>query len=224
MPESDNLGNQILRFFIKDDEPASRPPHPAPAVPLPAGIPSNPAPAAPLPPGSVDAKFAEHFANVLIKNNLPGPDYFEFREALRSLAGLGLGEDKQFQAAWASFKAMGGPADATALTNTANQYLTLLAQDRTAFGQSVETAIKERVGGLQQEQQKLHADNEALAKQLAEIQQKIAANTTRLTAIGGEITEQSGKLNQNRQNYEATYGHYTQQIKDDISKIAQYLR
>jgi FtsZ-binding cell division protein ZapB len=224
MPESDNLGNQILRFFIKDDEPASRPAPPTTSSSPTIALPNSPAPAAPLPPGSVDAKFAEHFANVLIKNNLPGPDYFEFREALRGLAGLGLGEDKQFQAAWASFKAMGGPTDATALTNTANQYLTLLAQDRTAFGQSVETAIKERVGGLQQEQQKLQADNEGLAKQLAEIQQKIAANTARLTAIGGEITDQSGKLNLNRQNYEATYSHFTQQIKDDISKIAQYLK
>jgi uncharacterized phage infection (PIP) family protein YhgE len=215
MSEPDNFGHKILSFFIKDAEPTT-----APAA---AGTPGASQPA-PLPPGSIDAKFAEHFANVLIKNNLPGPDYFEFREALRGLAGLDLSESKQFQAAWASFKAMGGAPDVAALTNTANQYLALLGQDRDAFGQSVEEAINERVGGLQREQQQLQADNENLARQLAEIQQKIAGNTTRLTAIGGEITEQSGKLNQNRQNYEATYGHFTQQIQSDLSKIAQYLQ
>jgi uncharacterized protein YjbJ (UPF0337 family) len=70
----------------------------------------------------------------------------------------------------------------------------------------------------------LQADNEALTRQLAEIQQRIATNTERLKAIGGEIKDQSGKLTQNQQNYEATYGHFTQQIKDDIGKIGQYLR
>lgn len=219
MPESDNLGHKFLSFFIKDAEPGA--PGPAPAVPASASF--GAAPIAP-PPGTIDGKFAEHLAGVLAKNNLPGPDYFEFREALRGLAGLGLGEGQQFQAAWASFKALGGPADVAALTGTAQQYLALLAQDREAFGQSADQAVQERVGGLQREQQQLQADNEALAKQLADIQQKSAANAARLAAISGEIAGQSARLTQNRQNYEATYGHFAQQIKNDVNKITQYLK
>ena len=219
MPESDNLGHKILSFFIKDAEPG-----PTPAANAPAGVPAAPPQPAPLPPGSIDAKFAEHFANVLAKNNLPGPDYFEFREALRGLAGLGLSEDKQYQAAWASFKAMGGGADVAVLTNTANQYLSTLGADRDSFNKSVDAAIGERVGGLEKELTQLQADNETLTKQLAEIQQRIATNTERLKAIGGEIRDQSARLTQNRQNYEATYGHFTQQIKDDIGRIGQYLK
>ncbi|RSK42966.1 hypothetical protein [Hymenobacter perfusus] len=216
----DTLGRKILGFFLKDEP--TTPGQPAAGSPAP---PAGVAPVrAPLPPGTIDPRFAEHFANVLAKHNLPGPDYFEFREALRGLAGLELSESKQFQAAWASFKALGGSADVNQLSSTANQYLTTLSQDREAFGKSVEAAIAERVGGLQTEQQQLQTENEALARQLTEIQQKMAANTERLTAIGGEITEQSGKLQQNRQNYEATYAHFTQQIKDDLTKIAQHLR
>jgi hypothetical protein len=221
MPDSDNLGHKILSFFIKEESLSGKP---APAAPAPIGINAGPAPASPQPTGAVDAKFAEHFANVLAKNNLPGPDYFEFREALRSLSALGLSEDQQYQAAWASFKALGGAADVTHLTGTANQYLAILGKDREAFGQSVEAAIAERVGGLQREQQQLQADTENLTRQLAEIQQKLAANQARLAAIGGEVAEQSGKLNQNRQNYEATYGHFTGQIREDLAKIARYLK
>ncbi|MBJ6143190.1 hypothetical protein [Hymenobacter sp. BT559] len=221
MPDSDNLGHKILSFFIKEESLSGKP---APASPAPAGSSMAPASAAPAPTGTVDAKFAEHFAGVLAKNNLPGPDYFEFRETLRSLASLGLSEDQQYQAAWASFKALGGAPDVARLTSTANQYLAILGKDREAFGQSVETAIAERVGGLQREQQQLQADSEALNRQLAEIQQKLAANATRLAAIGGEVAEQSGRLNQNRQNYEATYGHFTSQIRADLAKIAQYLK
>ncbi|TVT40352.1 hypothetical protein FNT36_12795 [Hymenobacter setariae] len=221
MPDSDNLGHKILSFFIKEESLSGKP---APASPAPAGSSAAPTSAAPAPTGTVDAKFAEHFAGVLAKNNLPGPDYFEFRETLRSLASLGLSEDQQYQAAWASFKALGGAPDVARLTSTANQYLAILGKDREAFGQSVEAAIAERVGGLQREQQQLQADSEALTRQLAEIQQKLAANATRLAAIGGEVAEQSGRLNQNRHNYEATYGHFTSQIRADLAKIAQYLK
>lgn len=226
MPEPDNLGHKILSFFIKDAEPSSPPPaagHAAPTGQPGAGAyqPSTPPPAASQAP---DAKFSEHLANVLAQNNPPGPDYFEFSETLRSLAGLGLAEDKQFQAAWASFKAMGGAPEVATLTTTGQHYLAVLAADREAFGKSVAAAIAERVGGLQKEQQQLQADNEALARQLAETQQKLAANNDRLAAIGGEVTEQSGRLNQNRQHYETTYAHFTQKIKDNLLKITQYLR
>ena len=239
MPESEqSLGKKILGFFIKEEDPATvstGTPPTGPLTPRPAVVDApvkptgaSPAPSAPTPgpatTGTVDTKFAEHFANVLAQNNPPGPDYFEFGETLRSLGNLGLSEEKQFQAAWASFKALGGPADASVLTNTANQYVAALVKDREAFSKTVDAAMTERVGGLQNEQKRLQTENEALAKQILEIQKQIDANTNRLTAIGGEITEQSAKITQNRQNYDATFAHFTDQIKSNITKITQYLK
>jgi hypothetical protein len=235
MPESEqSIGRKILSFFIKEEDqpttatgsaPAGAPAVPRPAAPQPpVASPANNRPVEPAPTGSIDPKFAEHFANVLAQNNPPGPDYFEFRETLRSLNNLGLSEDKQFQAAWASFKALGGPSDVATLTNTANQYIAALNKDHDAFGKSVEAALADRVGGLQNEQKRLQSENEALAKQLLDIQQKINANNDRLAAIGGEVSEQSAKIAQNRQNYELTFAHFTEQIKADITKMTQYLR
>ncbi|GAB4015958.1 hypothetical protein [Spirosoma koreense] len=241
MPEPDkSIGRKILSFFIKDDETGTvstgtPPAASAPVVPRPAaaapdqpvsptgtGRPAEGATSSPA--GTVDPKFAEHLANVLAQNNPPGPDYFEFRETLRSLTNLGLPEDKQFQAAWASFKALGGPADVTALTNTANGYIAALNKDRDAFGKSVEATLTERVGGLQNEQKRLQAENESLAKQLVEIQKQIDANTNRLSAITGDIGQQSAKITQNQQNYETTFAHFLGQIKDDIAKMTHYLK
>ncbi|GAB3988930.1 hypothetical protein GCM10028807_12660 [Spirosoma daeguense] len=231
MPETDkSIGRKILGFFIKEEEPGvatGTTPAAAPATPRPVTTPSEPTPVAPKTTettGTIDQKFAEHFASVLAQNNPPGPDYFEFREALRSLANLGLPEDKQYQAAWASFKALGGSSDVATLTNTANGYIAALNKDRDAFGKSVEAALNERVGGLQNEQKRLQSENENLAKQLVEIQKKIDANTSRLASIDGEIKDQSGKLTQNRQNYETTFAHFTDQIKGDIANLTQYLK
>ena len=234
MPESDqSIGRKILGFFVKGDETGATTSatgtSPAgsstPSVPRPPVNTSalNTAPASPVS-GAVDPKFAQHFADVLAQNNPPGPDYFEFRETLRSLSNLGLTEDKQYQAAWASFKALSGITDASMLTTTANQFVAALNKDRDAFGKSVEAATAERVGGLQNEQKRLQTDNEALAKQLLAIQQQIDANANRLSAINGEVAEQSAKITQNRQNYETTFVHFTDQIKGDIAKLTQYLK
>lgn len=232
MPESDqSIGQKILGFFIKEDESTTRtsatgtPVVPRPPVSAPAPNPTTGSPAAGVPmAGTVDAKFAQHFADVLAQNNPPGPDYFEFRETLRSLANLGLPEEKQYQAAWASFKALAGTTDVATITGTANQYVAALGKDRDAFGKSVEAAIAERVGGLQQEQKRLQTENESLAKQLLAIQHQIDQNAGRLTAINGDMAEQSAKITQNRQNYDTTYAHFTDQIKGDIAKITQYLK
>lgn len=235
MPEPDkSIGQKILSFFVKEGEPGvatGTPPAPsAVATPRPAPAPEQSAPVttSPATPSeAVDAKFAEHLANVLAQSNPPGPDYFEFRETLRSLNNLGLSEEKQFQAAWASFKALAGPngpADVNTLTGTANGYIAALNKDRDGFGKSVEAALAERVGGLQNEQKRLNSENEALAKQLVEIQKQIDANKNRLTAIEGDINEQSAKITQNQQNYESTFAHFLNQIKDDIGKMTQYLK
>lgn len=236
MPESENLGQKILSFFLKPEAVGTPAAPTGPAMPVAppaaAGNPPTvpPAPAAATAPafipatGGVDAKFAEHLAQVLAQNNQPGPDYFEFRGALQGLAGLGLGEEKQFQAAWASFKAMGGMPEVAALSRTGTQYLTVLAADRDAFTKSADAALAERVGGLQAEQQRLESENQSLTKQIADLQQRLAANTSRLTAISSESAQQSARLTQSRQNYEATYAHFTQQLKDDLDKISRYLR
>lgn len=233
LPNTDkSLGDKLLGFFIKEDSnapnvPASRPaPNPAGSsgTTSPTVAPIQSANATGSAVGAIDTKFVDHFAAVLGKANLQGPDYFEFREILRNLSNLGLPEEKQFQAAWASFKAMAAVGDPAMLTTAANQYLAALGTDRDSFLKSVEMAMQERVGGLQTEQKKLLADNDAIAKQITELQQRATTNNDRLAKISGEVIDQSSKINQNRANFETTYATFTDQIKADVSKIATYLK
>ncbi|MBE9462993.1 hypothetical protein ACFP1I_14670 [Dyadobacter subterraneus] len=228
------IGKKILSFFIKEStEPtqvaatgsaniaatptASTPveqpkPAPAPTVQNAAGT------------AEVDRKFVQHFVELLEKANLPGPDYFEYKQALRSMEGLGLGEEKQFQAAWASFKAMGGITDHSILKTSADQYLSILGKDRESFLKDVERAIKERVGSLNDELKKLEDNNNAYIQEIANLQKKIDENKNRLGQISGEISEQSAKINANKDSFEVTYQSFVSQINSDLSKINQYLK
>jgi chromosome segregation ATPase len=169
-------------------------------------------------------KFVDHFVDLLEKANLPGPDYFEYKQALQNMEGLGLGKEKQFQAAWASFKAMGSTQDTTVLTTSAEQYLGILEKDRAAFLKDVEKAISDRVGALQQEHKKLEEHNQVLAREMAAVQKKLEDNKNRLGQISGEITEQSARINANRERFEITYRSFVEQINTDLSQINQYLK
>lgn len=219
------IGKKILSFFIKDaDEVAAKP-----SVAGPAPEPSKPAPAPATVTnaagtGQIDKKFVEHFVNLLEKANLPGPDYFEYKQALQSMEGLGLGEEKQFQAAWASFKAMGGAKDTAILKTSAEQYLGILVKDRESFLKDVEKAIKDRVGALQDEHKKLEDANAAYAQQIIELQKKIDENKNRLGQISGEVSDQTAKINTNKDSFEVTYLSFVDQINADLSKINQYLQ
>lgn len=222
------IGKKILSFFIKDaDETAPEGPAPKPAITGPAPEPSKPAPATvtnAAGTGQVDRKFVEHFVNLLEKANLPGPDYFEYKQALQSMEGLGLGEEKQFQAAWASFKAMGGAKDTAILKTSADQYLAILGKDRDSFLKDVEKAVKERVGALQGEYKKLEDANAAYAQQIIDLQKKIDDNKNRLGQISGEVSEQTAKINANKDSFEVTYVSFVDQIQSDVAKINQYLQ
>lgn len=225
MADSDpGIGRKILSFFIKESEEPVKPvaitnntaeqpkPAPPPTVPNVAGT------------ANVDRKFVDHFVSLLEKANLPGPDYFEYKQVLQNMDGLSLGEEKQFQAAWASFKAMGGVKDATILTTSADQYLAILDKDRASFLKDVEKAIKDRVGALQDEQKKLEDSNTALSQQIADLQKKIEDNKNRLGQISGEVTEQSAKINANKDSFEITYASFVEQIKSDVVKINKHIK
>jgi hypothetical protein len=173
--------------------------------------------------GVVDKKFVDHFVQLIEKSNLKGPDYFEYMQALKGLAGLGLSEDKQYQAAWASFKAMGGITEQAVLTNTANQYIAILDADRQGFLKDVEAAVTEKVGGLKGQLQQMQQDNETMAKQITDLQNRINDNNSKIQKTTNDIAEQSIKITGNKNNYELTYSSFVEQIKGDISKIQRYL-
>jgi archaellum component FlaC len=79
------------------------------------------------------------------------------------------------------------------------------------------------VGGLKNALKSTQDENEAMAKQIIDLQNRINGNNEKITKITGDITEQSAKITTNKNNYEITYNSFVEQIKGDIAKIKQYL-
>lgn len=229
-----SLGKKILGFFINEEaEPTAQTgrnsPKPAPQATVSSAPEIKQVRSAPVVSaarsGAVDPKFVEHFSELLEKANLPGPDYFEFKQALKGMEGLGLGEEKQFQASWASFKAMAsGVTETAVLTNSANHYGTVLNKDRESFLRDVEQAVDDRIGSLTQESKKVQEANKTYAQQIMDLQAKIDNNNDRLKKIDSEVQEQTEKINVSRDSFNLTYQTMVDQINADVEKINRYLK
>ncbi|MDI9876792.1 hypothetical protein [Flectobacillus rivi] len=222
--EEKSIGKKILSFFIQD-VPESSPATPSQSVtPEPQATPVSQNVVRPSETNaSTDKKFVDHFVQLLEKANLPGADYFEFMQTMKSLSGLGLSEEKQFQAAWASFRTMGGVSDINILVNTANQYVQILENDKTAFLKDADAAIKERVGNLQNQVKQMQDENKQMAEQIIALQKKIEQNNSTIEKVSGDIEEQSAKINNNKAGYQVTHDFFVDQIKSDIFKIQEHL-
>lgn len=220
------IGKKILSFFINEDtenqsdsQPKSAKPQTDSSVNLPAKVVNTNPVVTPKP----DSKFLDHFAALLNKSNIPGPDYFEYKQVLKNMESLQLSEEKLFLAAWASFMAMGGVKETAILQSSGEQYLKILEGDRDSFLKDVEKAINERVGSLKKEQFNLEENNRRYADEIEKLQQKIEENKNRMGQISSEINEQTTKINQNKDGYETTFSSFTNQIRLDLEKINKYL-
>lgn len=221
--EEKSFGKRFVSFFVNEElietsqqsKPAVKQTTTGSSITEPVAVPEST--------GVVDKKFVEHFNALMEKANQPGPDYYEFMQAVKNMSNLGLPEEKVYQAAWASYKAMGGNADPKALAASAVQYVQVLEEDKKAFAQTVETAIDKKVNTLKQELQRMEEENKAAAEQILTLQEQITHNKEKAAQINGEISEQSIKINNNRSNYEVTHTGFTASIQNDINKISSYL-
>jgi|TARA_R110002124_G_scaffold281398_1_gene455576 hypothetical protein len=216
------LGKKIMRFFVNESE--DTPPIPPLKDPKKEAVIENATPTIKTKAVELDEKFVSHFVQLLEKANLSGPDYFEFKQALQNMDGLGLPEDKRYLAAWASFKVLGGGLETSILTSSASQYLSILDKDREAFLQDVQKTINERVGQLKLEEKNLEEHNTKIQNELSNLQTKLDENKKRLSQLSGEISDQSDKINTNKDRFEITFQSFVDQIKSDLSKINQYLK
>lgn len=172
--------------------------------------------------GVVDPKFVEHFSTLLESQNIPGPDYMEFSNALEEMRELGLPEDKMFQATWKSFGAL-GVKDSTLLVTTAQKYVDILNKDKENFLSSVKDKINSEVGTLQTRATELEARNKMIAQQIADLQMEVNKNNDESAAISGKIAEQTVKITTNKNNYEVTHVEVVKKIQNDVIKINQYI-
>ncbi len=210
-------------FVIEDpnapQEPVSSPKS---APPLVQALPPTPPAAAVATTGSVTDKFSEILLGALEKNNQPGFDYFEFRQALRNLAKMPMDEQTRFQSAYAMAQAMG--ATPVALVESANGYLRVLSGEQERFNEAHQQQRAKLIGNREEEVKNIEAMMQQKAEQIKQLTQQIEEHRQRADQIRKELQDSTVKIENTKADFEATFQSVVGQMKDDVAKMQQYLK
>ena len=218
----------IKSLFIREDET----PQTATGAPAQAKAPTT---AAPLPPPSpsqtppvvsgntaLDQRMFDSLQKTLEDNNLPGFDFLEFRNSLKTLAGIIPDEATRYQSAYATAATMGVTADK--LLESARFYQGLLEKERDNFNKAVNQQVDQNVTAKQKEVANLQVLIRQKSEEVARLTREIAAHQEEMATAAGVISEAEEKIENTKNTFQHTMNTVLNQIQTDSANIERYLK
>ena len=194
---------------------------PTPIMTQPVTIPDN---------GEVDESYINHLYDFMTKNNLPGPDYFEFANSLDEMTTEleGASEEKIFQMTYKVAYKQNLPVPT--LLETAQKYIQLFEQHKKEFDAYLVSESQKTIGIKTDEIIKLEKINndsitkiEELKKQISLLESQMDSNNLKIEDDNSTVEVETEKLNLKKSKFEKAFNIIITKINDDISKIKQYL-
>ncbi|MDD5589170.1 MAG: hypothetical protein PHP92_03900 [Candidatus Nanoarchaeia archaeon] len=167
------------------------------------------------------SKILKVLEETLKENNIDGFDYFEFRNALKTMASSIPDETTRFNAALATASSMN--VDVEKLIETAKQYISILNEEGKKFEEDLESEtttmnnlIKENIIIEKSIKDKSNTIK-TLTDEIAELQIKKKNNED-------EITKNKSSLDVAKQQFITARDQLITDIKNDISKLNTYIK
>lgn len=165
--------------------------------------------------GVADNKFIEILEKVIESSNLPGQDYFEFKQAVQNMNGIISDEKTKFVTTFIVFKQQG--CEKIKLIESADHYIEVIKNEKDKFNKELTVAFEKNVTTKLKQVDENKKKLEELAKQITEI------NTTNLQ-LSQEAQQAEMEIRTKEANFMASADIITSQIISDKEKINQYLQ
>jgi len=202
---------QKIGFLKPDEEVEVTSPTAKPAATIVAPL----QPLGKLPVGNASRNYDDYLSEVLEKNNQPGFDFFEFNKTLLDMDGKAIGEQAKYELAYSAAKSMGvKPAD---LEQSANYYLSKLAEEEQSFNQEEAAVIASDIDAKNQKIADLAKRNQQLAAE-------IEANNQQSQTLTKEVFDSTNAINVEKQAFQYSLTNVRSIIADRVAKINQYLK
>lgn len=172
-------------------------------------------------PGRVKDKFLNVLFGAMERNDLEGFDYMEFKQFLKSLDTVQMDEGTKFQSAFATAQTMG--ASINILKKSANHYLNILKEEEAKFNVAANNQKEKNLVNKQEEIKHLKAQIDGKTKQIQKLQKEIESHQKVMEMRTKEIASAKIKVEQTKNDFEASYQTLVGQIRSDIQKIDTYL-
>lgn len=165
--------------------------------------------------GVADEKFVDMLKKVIEDNNIPGQDYFEYKQSLDALASLPLDERTKFITIYATFKLQGCTKDV--LLSSIDKYILVVQNEETNFNTQLSEErnanVTSKTGQIEDAKTKL----EELNKQIAE------TNTFIITA-SQEVQNAELKLQMTENSFKKSVEKVVGMLQADKDKINVYIQ
>jgi chromosome segregation ATPase len=169
----------------------------------------------------LDQKSLDFLTQALVKNNLPGFDYLEFKQSLNALSNLNMDEATAYKSAFATASTVGLTKDK--LLKTAEHYRAVLMQEKQAFDQALKKQVQQKVESKKVEVEKLKKQILDYQAQIAKLQEEIVKNQQIIDQADESIQQSMDKIKQTEEQFELTFQAILNQINCDLEDIKQYI-
>lgn len=169
----------------------------------------------------LDQKSLDFLTQALVKNNLPGFDYLEFKQSLNALSSLNMDEATAYKSAYATASTVGLTKEK--LLKTAEHYRSILMQEKQAFDQALKKQVQQKVESKKVEVEKLKKLILEHQAQIAKLQEEISKNQQIIDQADESIQQSMDKIKQTEEQFELTFQAILNQINCDIEDIKQYI-
>lgn len=165
--------------------------------------------------------YDEYFKKVLMDRNEPGPDYFEFDQALQLLKSQNIEERTKFASIFAGFLAQGLTYEK--LIESAKKYLSILTEKHSGFLTALETEGTTKINEKESKVNSLKTENTSIDEQIAKLTKQKISNEQAIDELIKQINNDSTRLKQKGVAFTSVFEKYKQEINDNITKITTHL-
>jgi len=174
------------------------------------------------PDGEVNDRFLNVLFGALEKANLEGFDYFEYKQALQNMRKMNMDESTMYKSAFASAQIMGATPDL--LNSSARHYLEVLDEEERKFEDAWKNQAQNNIDKKVTSKTKLAESIKMKSERIAKLKEEINVAEDKLSTVDEEIQTMRLKVNKTRNDFIASWKFLTDQIKEDISKMSNYLK
>ncbi len=165
--------------------------------------------------GVADSKFIDMLETVIEKNNQPGQDYFEFKQAVENMNALPMDEKTKFLTVYQVLSLQG--CTKVNLITSLDKYITLLQTEKTAFDEEMKTEYASKVQSKLLKAEEAKKELDTLTKRLSEL------NSSILT-LSQEAQAEEMKIRATESNFKASADVIISEMISDKEKINNFIQ
>ena len=171
---------------------------------------------------SVDDEIRKELESVLAGCNLPGPDYFEFKESEKEMRQDVPSEPQRYKATFRVLSKMGVTVDK--LIEAANYYIKKLQEHKKQFLEYLEKVNQDKVIAKQNKAKEIDTQIAQKKDQIAALSKDITALQEQQTVLLNEASTEKTKNDKASLSFDTTFNAVVDSIQQDITKIQTYLK